>query len=110
MGSLVISGIANPSKPQASARRDAAATLVGWEISVPRTALAETEPDEYYWNESIFYDWYDDAGSYAGHCRIGVHPNQDRVFVWFYLWDGASWVAIEEPRLPLGAFDFAHRK
>ncbi len=62
-------------------------------------------PDHEWWNESYFWDWFDARGERAGHCRIGVHPNQDRAWLWFYLYNGAEWVAIEEPRLPLRDFD-----
>lgn len=60
-------------------------------------------PDYEWWNESVFYDWYDANGGNAGHCRIGWHPNQHRLWVWLFLWNGREWVAIEEPRLPLAA-------
>jgi hypothetical protein len=60
-------------------------------------------PDYEWWNESVFYDWYDRAGANAGHCRIGWHPNQQRVWMWLFLYNGAEWVAIEEPRLPLSS-------
>ena len=62
-------------------------------------------PDHEWWNESYFWDWFDARGERAGHCRIGVHPNQDRAWLWFYLYNGAEWVAIEEPRLPMRDFD-----
>ncbi len=58
-------------------------------------------PDYEWWNESVFYDWYDADGGNAGHCRIGWHANQERLWMWLFLWNGAEWVAIEEPRLPL---------
>jgi hypothetical protein len=60
-------------------------------------------PDYEWWNESVFYDWYDRDGSNAGHCRIGWHPNQGRLWVWLFLFNGAEWVAIEEPRLPFAS-------
>jgi len=60
-------------------------------------------PDYEWWNESVFYDWYDRDGANAGHCRIGWHPNQQRLWMWLFLWNGAEWVAIEEPRLPFAA-------
>jgi hypothetical protein len=60
-------------------------------------------PDYEWWNESVFYDWYDRDGANAGHCRIGWHPNQKRLWVWLFLYNGAEWVAIEEPRLPLAS-------
>ncbi len=60
-------------------------------------------PDYEWWNESVFYDWYDRNGDNAGHCRIGWHPNQQRLWMWLFLWNGAEWVAIEEPRLPFAA-------
>jgi hypothetical protein len=60
-------------------------------------------PDYDWWNESVFYDWYDRNGANAGHCRIGWHPNQQRLWMWLYLFNGAEWVAIEETRLPFSA-------
>jgi len=63
------------------------------------------DPDVEWWNESWFWDWYDAEGEVAGHCRIGVHPNQQRVWLWFYLKVGGEWVSVEEPRLPLGSLD-----
>jgi hypothetical protein len=60
-------------------------------------------PEYEWWNESVFYDWYDADGANAGHCRIGWHPNQQRLWMWLFLWNGAEWVAIEEPRLPLSS-------
>lgn len=60
-------------------------------------------PEYEWWNESVFYDWYDRTGANAGHCRIGWHPNQQRLWVWLFLYNGVEWVAIEEPRLPLAA-------
>ncbi len=57
------------------------------------------------WNESYFFDWYNQDGSAAGHCRIGWHPVQQRILFWLHLWNGSEWLAIEEGRLPAGAFD-----
>ena len=54
-----------------------------------------------WWNESWFWDWFDADGSRAGHCRIGLHPNQERAWLWFFLYDRGEWVAVEEPRLAL---------
>lgn len=65
-------------------------------------------PEYEWWNESVFYDWYDRDGGNAGHCRIGWHPNQQRLWVWLFLYNGAEWVAIEEPRLPFGALKLPH--
>ena len=62
-------------------------------------------PDHEWWNESYFWDWFDERGEHAGHCRIGFHPNQDRAWLWFFLYNGGEWVAIEEPRLPMRDFD-----
>lgn len=60
-------------------------------------AFSEDHPD---WNESYFFDWYDIEGSVAGHCRIGWHPVQQRVWFWLYLFNGSEWFVIEECRLP----------
>src|SRR5262249_46278735 len=57
--------------------------------------------DQEWWNESVFFDWYDATAANAGHCRIGWHPNQQRLWLWLYLWNGSEWVVIEETRLPL---------
>lgn len=65
------------------------------------------DPDVEWWNESWFWDWYDARGDTAGHCRIGMHPNQGRVWIWFYLKHGDEWVCVEEPRLPIASFDSA---
>ncbi len=61
----------------------------------------EFDPADEWWNESWFWDWFDSTGKLAGHCRIGIHPNQDRAWIWFFLHREGEWVVIEEPRLPL---------
>lgn len=58
-------------------------------------------PDHEWWNESYFWDWFDARGEWAGHLRFGMHPNQDRAWLWFFIYNGSEWIAIEEPRLPL---------
>ncbi|NRB41217.1 MAG: hypothetical protein HRU20_22550 [Pseudomonadales bacterium] len=60
-------------------------------------AFSEDHQD---WNESYFFDWYDEQGTNAGHCRIGWHPVQKRVLFWLYLFNGSEWLVIEEFRLP----------
>jgi hypothetical protein len=55
------------------------------------------------WNESYFFDWYDQEGTNAGHCRIGWHPVQKRILFWLYVFNGDEWLAIEEYRLPMSA-------
>lgn len=62
-------------------------------------------PEDETWNESYFFDWYNEDGTQAGHCRIGLYTGQDRLWLWLFLYDGDNWAAIEEPRLPLSAFD-----
>ena len=52
------------------------------------------------WQESIFYDWIDNHGSIAGHCRLGLHPAEGRMWLWLFLTDGNGWLAIEQT-LPL---------
>jgi hypothetical protein len=59
------------------------------------------DPAAEWWNESWFWDWFDAEGRVAGHCRIGLHPNQRRAWVWYYHWSDGAWVVVEEPRLPL---------
>ena len=59
------------------------------------------DPDVASWNESWFWDFFDADGTVAGHCRIGMHPVQRRVWFWFFLYRNGEWIALEEPRLPL---------
>lgn len=59
------------------------------------------DPGVEWWNESWFWDWYDCDGTWAGHCRIGLHPAQKRAWVWFFLYHRGEWIVVEEPRLPL---------
>jgi hypothetical protein len=65
------------------------------------------DPAVAWWNESWFWDWYDQTGTQAGHLRLGIHPNQNRAWVWLFLFRAGEWVAVEEPRLPLGDLDLA---
>lgn len=60
------------------------------------------DPKEEWWNESWFWDWFDDTGTLAGHCRIGLHPAQQRAWAWLFLYHRGEWIAVEETRLPLG--------
>ncbi|MBI2705197.1 MAG: hypothetical protein HYX32_07915 [Actinobacteria bacterium] len=60
------------------------------------------DPAERWWNESWFWDWYDADGSVAGHCRIGCIPNQNRVWLWLYLFRDGEWLAVEQPYLDFG--------
>jgi hypothetical protein len=59
------------------------------------------------WNESYFFDWYDAEAAYAGHCRVGWHPVQQRILFWLYLYNGHEWLMIEENRLPFSALDLS---
>ena len=63
------------------------------------------DPAVEWWNESWFWDWYDADGTNAGHCRIGIHPTQQRAWIWLYVWRAGEWLAIEETRLPLADLD-----
>jgi hypothetical protein len=56
------------------------------------------------WQESIFYDWIDEQGSLAGHCRVGLHPADNKIWLWLFLTDGDGWVAIEKTHLPYSEF------
>lgn len=58
-------------------------------------------PDHPDWNESYFFDWYSEDAAFAGHCRVGWHPGQDRVLFWLFLYHDREWLMIEEYRLPL---------
>lgn len=60
------------------------------------------DPVERWWNESWFWDWYDEDGTVAGHCRIGLVPNQNRVWLWLYLFRDGEWLAVEHPYLDFG--------
>ena len=59
------------------------------------------DPAVEWWNESWFFDWFDAEGRVAGHCRLGVHPNQQRAWIWYYHFEDGAWIAVEQPRLPL---------
>jgi len=59
------------------------------------------DPAVEWWNESWFWDWFDAEGRVAGHCRLGLHPNQQRAWIWYYHFCDGEWIAVEEPRLPL---------
>ena len=61
-------------------------------------------PSHEWWSESYFWDWLDHRGEQAGHCRFSVHPNQKRAWLSLYIVCGGEWIAIDEPRLPLGPF------
>ena len=60
-------------------------------------------PDHPDWNESYFFDWYSEDATFAGHCRVGWHPLQNRVLFWLFLYIDQEWLMIEEYRLPLAA-------
>ena len=59
------------------------------------------DPAVEWWNESWFWDWFDADGRIAGHCRVGLHPNQQRAWIWFYHYQDGEWIAVEETRLPI---------
>ena len=59
------------------------------------------DPAVEWWNESWFWDWFDADGRVAGHCRVGLHPNQQRAWIWFYHYHDGEWIAVEETRLPI---------
>lgn len=61
-------------------------------------------PDELHWNESVFYDWIA-SPTLAGHVRIGRMANQGRAWLWVFLLTDGEWAVLEEPRLPVSAFD-----
>jgi len=61
------------------------------------------DPAEEWWNESWFWDWFDPRGDVAGHCRFGLHPVQQRAWLWLFAYRRGEWIAIEEPRLPIAA-------
>ena len=61
------------------------------------------DPAAAWWNESWFWDWFDVAGEVAGHCRFGLHPVQQRAWLWLFGYRRGEWIAIEEPRLPIAA-------
>jgi len=60
------------------------------------------DPADRSWNESWFWDWYDERGENAGHCRIGCLPNQNRLWLWLYLFRDGEWLAVEQPFLDFG--------
>ena len=62
-------------------------------------------PDTPPWQESIFYDWTDRTGTWAGHCRLGLHPHDKKIWLWLFLTDGTGWLAIEKAALPYQNFE-----
>lgn len=66
------------------------------------------DPAVEWWNESWFWDWFDADGRVAGHCRVGLHPNQQRAWIWFYSYADGEWIAVEETRLPIDQMDRAN--
>lgn len=55
------------------------------------------------WTESYFWDFCDAAGTSGGHCRLSLHPVEERAWLCLVLHRGDEWVMIEEPRLPITA-------
>ncbi len=55
------------------------------------------------WSESFFWDFCDLEGQTGGHCRLSLHPVEERAWLWLLLQRGDEWVLIEEPRLPITA-------
>jgi hypothetical protein len=78
---------------------DAALTRFGVDFADERPHAFD--PAVEWWNESWFWDWFDADGRVAGHCRVGLHPNQQRAWVWYYQLCDGEWIAVEEPRLPI---------
>lgn len=75
-------------------------------VGLADEGLHPYDPADPSWNESWFWDWFDADGRRAGQCRIGMFPNQKRLWFWFYVLrpDAAGapeWLCIEEPRLDL---------
>jgi len=82
----------------------AEAALTGFGLRLSDDDHHRYDPADVSWNESWFWDWFAPDGSHAGHCRIGHMPNQQRVWLWLYLFDstgvpGGEWVCIEQPWL-----------
>ena len=65
-------------------------------------------PDTPEWQESVFYDFIDEGGTLAGHCRLGLHPAHQTMWLWLFVTDGEGWLAIEQPQLPYRTFDTDH--
>jgi hypothetical protein len=55
------------------------------------------------WSESYFWDFCDVEGVSGGHCRLSLHPVEERAWLCLVLHRGSEWVMIEEPRLPVTA-------
>lgn len=68
-------------------------------IGLDDDAAHPWDPDDASWNESWFWDWYDEHGELAGHCRLGALPAQGRAWVWCYQRWGDAWLAIDQPFL-----------
>ena len=88
-------------------RRLTAAELTQFGVRLEDEGPHGFHPGVEWWNESWFWDWFDADGERAGHCRIGVHPNQGRAWLWLFVHQDGEWVALEEPRLPLADWNVA---
>ena len=57
--------------------RDAAAALMGWKISIPRSLLPDPDPGQYYWNDLVGLEVEDTAsrpvGQVTGLMETGAH-------------------------------------
>lgn len=60
------------------------------------------DPADPSWNESVFFDWAQDA-RFAGHIRVGRMPGQARTWVWIHLLHEGAWIVLEHPYLPIDA-------
>jgi hypothetical protein len=77
------------------------AELTKFGVAFPDEWPHAFDPAVEWWNESWFWDWFDAEGRVAGHCRLGIHPNQQRAWIWFYHYADGEWIVVEAPRLPL---------
>lgn len=48
----------------------------------PRDEQRHTPADSELWNESYYFDWFNDDLSVGGYVRVGFYPNMDRVWYW----------------------------
>jgi hypothetical protein len=76
--------------------------LLQFGVSFADEGTHRFDPTIEWWNESWFWDWFDAEARTAGHCRVGLHPNQRRAWIWYYHFSEGEWLAVEETRLPIG--------
>lgn len=78
----------------------------------PSDEARHPHTDEELWNESYYFDWFDDAAGLGGYVRIGFYPNLGVVWYWACLvGPDRKLISIVDHEVPLPAgdsLDLAH--